>query len=365
MKAVVLVGGEGTRLRPVTLTTPKPLLPIANQAFIERQLEWLAGHGVDDVVLSLGFLSDAFERHFPEGSYGGVTLHYKVEDEPLGTAGAIRYAAEGIDERFIVCNGDVLTSLDLTAMVAFHDQRKAETSISLYEVDDPSAFGVVPTRDDGRVIAFVEKPPAALAPTKWINAGTYILEPSFLDRIPPRLNVSVERETFPRMLESDGALFGYKSDTYWLDIGTPQKYLEAQADVLAGKVGLPPTDGAEEHGRGVWVDGTANFAAATMTAPAYLGEDAVVSEGSVVARSVLGPGAQVGRNCRIEGSVLLAGARVGDDVVVRDAVVGPSAVVERGAVLTDLTLIGTDANVPAGARLSGAKVASAPMGDDR
>ncbi len=363
MKAVVLVGGEGTRLRPLTLTTPKPLLPIVNQAFIERQLVWLAHHGVDEVVLSLGYRADAFEKHFPDGRFGGARLHYKIEDEPLGTAGAIKYAAEGIDERFIVCNGDVLTALDLSAMVAFHDARGAEATISLYEVDDPSAFGVVPTRDDGRVIAFVEKPPADRAPTKWINAGTYILEPSFLDRVPPRLHVSVERETFPRMLESHGALYGYKSDTYWLDIGTPQKYLEAQADVLAGRVGLPPTAAAHERGPGVWVEPGVADDGATIDAPSYLGEDASIGAGTVVTRGVIGPGARVGRHCRVERALLLAGAQIGDGAVVRDSVVGPHAVVAAGAVLTDYTLIGADAQVPAGARLSGAKVASAPMGE--
>ncbi|MCU1428892.1 MAG: Nucleoside-diphosphate-sugar pyrophosphorylase family protein [Actinomycetia bacterium] len=363
MKAVVLVGGEGTRLRPVTLTTPKPLLPIANQAFLERQLRWLARHGVDEVVLSLGYRADAFEKHFPDGRFDDVRLHYKVEDEPLGTAGAIKFAADGIDERFVVWNGDVLTALDLTAMVAFHDARRAEATISLYEVEDPSAFGVVPTRDDGRVIAFVEKPPADRAPTKWINAGTYILEPGFLDRIPARLNVSVERETFPRMLESDGALFGYKSDTYWLDIGTPQKYLDAQADVLAGHVGLPPTAEAKEHAPGVWVQGHPVFDGAAVEGPALLGDGSVLAPGSIVAQSVIGPAVHVGRDCRIERSVLLADARLGDGVVVTDAVVGPSASVGAGAVLSDLTLIGADAHVAAGARLSGARVASNPMGE--
>ena len=155
MKAVVLVGGEGTRLRPLTLTTPKPLLPIANQPHLERQLGWLAEHGVDEVVLSMGYLPDAFHAHFARDGaghdvFGGVTIRYAVEDEPLGTAGAIRFAADGIDERFVVCNGDVLTDLDLGAMVAFHDERGAEATISLTQVEDPSAFGVVPTRADGR-----------------------------------------------------------------------------------------------------------------------------------------------------------------------------------------------------------------------
>ena len=217
MKAVVLVGGEGTRLRPLTFTTPKPLLSIANQPHLERQLAWLASHGVDEVVLSMGYLPDAFHRHFASDDsghdvFGDVVLRYAVESEPLGTAGAIRFAAEGIEERIIVCNGDVLTSLDLDAMVRFHDERGAEATISLTQVEDPSAFGVVPTQADGSVIAFVEKPAPGKAPSNWINAGTYVLEPAFLRRIPPRLNVSVERETFPRMLAQPGLLLGYRSE---------------------------------------------------------------------------------------------------------------------------------------------------------
>ena len=164
VKAVVLVGGEGTRLRPLTYATPKPLLPIVNQAFLERQLTWLAQHGVDEVVLSLGYLPDAFEAHFPDGRFGDLKLRYAVEDHPLGTAGAIRFAARGIEERIIVCNGDVLTTLDLDALVAFHDARGGEATIHLTRVADPSAFGVVPTRDDGEVVAFVEKPPKGRGP---------------------------------------------------------------------------------------------------------------------------------------------------------------------------------------------------------
>src|SRR6202140_2044698 len=257
MKAVVLVGGEGSRLRPLTFTTPKPLLPIANQPFLERQLVWLADHGVDEVVLSMGYLPDAFHEHFRDESgadtFRGMRLRYAVEDEPLGTAGAIRFAAAGIDERFVVCNGDVLTGLDLSAMVKFHDEREAEVTIALTRVEDPSAFGVVPTASDGGVIAFVEKPAPGSAPSDWINAGTYVLEPSFLYRIPPRLNVSVERETFPRMLAEPGFLFGYKSDAYWLDIGTPEKYLQAHADALAGRLSNPPAPGAREIASGVWM----------------------------------------------------------------------------------------------------------------
>ncbi|MET0894902.1 MAG: nucleotidyltransferase family protein, partial [Acidimicrobiia bacterium] len=177
MKAVVLVGGAGTRLRPLTYDVPKPLLPIANRAFLDRQLEWLAAHGIDEVVLSLGYLPDAFEAHF--AAHGApMKIRFAVEDEPLGTAGAIRFAADGIDERVLVCNGDVLTGLDVAALVRFHEERGAEATIALTRVDDPSAFGVVPTRGDGEVVAFVEKPAPGKAPTNWINAGTYVLEPA-------------------------------------------------------------------------------------------------------------------------------------------------------------------------------------------
>jgi mannose-1-phosphate guanylyltransferase len=335
MKAVVLVGGEGTRLRPLTLTTPKPLLPIANQPFIERQLAWLARHGIDEVVLSLGYRADAFERHFPEGRFGSVRLHYKVEDDPLGTAGAIKYAAEGIDERFVVCNGDVLTSLDLAAMVAFHDERGAEATISLSEVEDPSAFGVVPTRPDGQVIAFVEKPRRENAPSRWINAGTYVLEPRFLDRIPPRLNVSIERETFPRMLEQPGALYAFRSDAYWLDIGTPEKYVQANVDVLEGRLeGVGPR-------AGVLAGGETLVPETAMVKLSALGDGVVVGEAASVARSVVMDGAQIGKGARLESSI-----------------VGPDAVVEAGAVLSDYTIVGAHSVVPAGSRLSAAKVAA-------
>src|SRR6476660_6821048 len=299
MKAIVLVGGEGTRLRPLTYTTPKPLLPIANQPFLERQLAWLSRHGVDEAVLSLGYLPDAFEAHFPEGRFGDLKLRYAVEDHPLGTAGAIRFAARGIDERIVVCNGDVLTTLDLDALVAFHDERCAEASIYLTQVADPSAFGVVPTRDDGEVVAFVEKPPKGVAPTNWINGGTYVLEPSLLERIPERLTVSIERETFPRMLEKPSRLYAMASDAYWIDIGTPEKYLQAHADVLAGALGRERAPGARENGPGIWVQGNAHVdAEARVEAPVLLGDGARVEAGARVAGSVVGAGATVGAGAR-------------------------------------------------------------------
>jgi mannose-1-phosphate guanylyltransferase len=362
MKAVVLVGGEGTRLRPLTLSTPKPLLPIANQAFLERQLGWLAGYGVDEVVLSMGYLPDAFHSQFAhdhagEDVFGDIKVRYAVEDEPLGTAGAIRFAAEGMSERFIVCNGDVLTDLDLSEMVRFHDERDAQATISLTQVEDPSAFGVVPTRADGQVIAFVEKPAPGKAPSNWINAGTYVLEPAFLERIPPRLNVSIERETFPRMLDEPRGLYGYAADGYWLDIGTPEKYLQAHADVLGGRLGLPPAPGAREQAAGVWVQGQVHIdAGARVEAPVLLGDGSRVDAGATVSASVLGAGAVVEPGAQIDRSVLHARVRVGPDADVLDSVVGQDAHVEADVSLREQTIVGAGVTVPAATRITAGRV---------
>lgn len=331
MKAIVLVGGEGTRLRPLTYATPKPLLPIANVAFLERQLEWLGRFGVDEVVLSLGYLPDAFVAHFPEERFGDVKLRFVVEHEPLGTAGGIRFAAEGIEERVVVCNGDVLTSLDLAALLEFHEEHRAEATIALTRVEDPSAFGVVPTRDDGEVVAFVEKPPRDQAPTDWINAGTYVLEPSVLHAIPPRLNVSIERETFPRMLERPGRLYAMPSDAYWIDIGTPTKLLQAHRDVVGGATGLPPAPGAVERARGVWVQpGAVVDPEARLVGPVLVGADAQVEAGVTVRDAYLGARVRIGAGAAVEHAVLFEGTVVPNGAVVADRAVQGSTVLAFG-----------------------------------
>jgi NDP-sugar pyrophosphorylase family protein len=357
MKAVVLVGGEGTRLRPLTYTTPKSLLPIANQPFLERQLAWLETHGVDEVVLSLGYLPDAFKHHFPDDRYGGVRLSYVVEGKPLGTAGGIRFAAEGIDDRFVVCNGDVLTDFDLAAMIRFHETSGAQATIALTQVDDPSAFGVVPTRPDGEVVGFIEKPPRDLAPTNWINAGIYVLEPTLLGRIPARVNVSIERETFPRMVETRGSLFAFRGEGYWLDMGTPEKYLQAHADALAGHLGPEPAPGAVEGPERIWRQGEAGIDPdAGLRAPVLIGAEARIAAGATVADSVVGPGVHIGAGARVERSVLLAGSEVGELAVVTDSVLGPEAILKPEAALTDLTLVGAGMCIAAGTRISRGRV---------
>ena len=359
MKAVVLVGGEGTRLRPLTFTTPKPLLPIAGTPFLERQLRWLARHGVTDVVLSLGYLPDAFLAHFIDSTFGGLRLQYAVEEEPLGTAGAIRFAAEvaGIDERFIVCNGDVLTTLDLDAFTAFHAARGAAASIHLIEVEDPSAFGVVPTHPDGKVKAFVEKPPRDQAPTNFINAGTYVLEPSVLERIPPQLSVSIEHEIFPRLVEEEGTVFALASNDYWIDIGTPQKYVAAHVDVVGGALGEPPVADAHEATPGVWIDGVPDLAPdAVLEAPTLVLDGATVEAGARVSASTLGARAHVGAGAVLDHAVLLDGARVEAGALVRESVVGPEAIIGQDAKVTDHSIVGAGATVQSGTSLAAGRV---------
>lgn len=356
MQAVVLVGGEGTRLRPLTLSMPKQMLPIAELPMIERVLGQLARHGVDEAVLSLGYMPDAFMRAYPEGVAAGVHLSYAVEPEPLDTAGAVRFAARhaSVDATFVVVNGDVLTDMDLGALVAFHRDRGAEGTIGLHPVEDPSRFGVVPTDEHGNVVAFVEKPPPGEEPTNLINAGMYVLEPSVLDRIDGTRRVSIEREVFPAMAD-DGVLFARADAAYWLDTGTPAAYLAAHWDLLEGRRIGPPLDGAREIAPHVWVLGEPEIAG-DVRAPALVGDRARVDERAAVEHAVVGAGCVVGAGASVSGSVLLPGARVGPGARVEGSVVGPGADVGEGCVVCGLSVLGAGVQVPPGARLDGARV---------
>jgi mannose-1-phosphate guanylyltransferase len=304
------------------------MLPVGNRPMLERVVAHLAQHGVDRVVLSLGYRPDAFREAYPDGTCAGVELHYAVEPEPRDTAGAIRFAADdaGIDERFLVVNGDVLTDLDVTDLVARHEAAGAEATLALHRVEDPSAFGVVPTEADGRVIAFIEKPPRSEAPTDLINAGTYVLEPSVVGRIEPDLPVNVERVTFPA-IAADGALYAFDGDTYWIDAGTPASLLEANLDLLTGARGVPE--------RGVHPDARV---AGTVTA-SWLGSGVVVAEDAEVTSSLVLPGATIRRGA-----------------VVRDAIIGPRAEVGEGATVEAGSVLGDDVQVAPGDTLRAARV---------
>ncbi|HEX2047734.1 MAG TPA: NDP-sugar synthase [Acidimicrobiales bacterium] len=356
MRAVVLVGGAGTRLRPLTLTVPKQVLPIVGVPMIERVLAYLEPHGVDQVVLSLGYLHEAFTDLFPEGRAGNVRLTYAVEPEPLDTAGAVRFAARaaGIDERFLVVNGDILTDLDVSAMVDFHVQRGAEGTISLAKVSDPSAFGLVPIDREGKVVAFVEKPaPGAVGPSL-VNAGTYVLEPAVLDHIPEGRRVSIEREVFPA-LAAAGSLYGFDSPDYWTDTGKPFEYLEANLDLVYGRRVGPPAPGARAGHHGVWTVGEADVGDGVQ-GPAVVGAGASVAAGAVVAGSVVGARSRIASGARVVESVLLPEVVVGDRAVVDRSILGPGVRVGEGAEVSGLSVLGADYQVEPGARLHGARL---------
>jgi mannose-1-phosphate guanylyltransferase len=356
VRAVVLVGGEGTRLRPLTYTTPKQLLPVVEVPMLERVLAHLAGHGVDEAILSIGYRPDAFRSAYPDATAAGVELSYAVEPEPLDTAGAIRFAAEhaGVSETFLVVNGDVLTDLDVSALVAFHRSHGAQGTINLTAVDDPSRFGVVPTDADGRVLAFVEKPPPGEAPTNLINAGTYVLEPEVLARIPTGRRVSIERETFPA-LAADGALYASASDAYWLDTGTPVAYLQAHADLLDGTRPGPPAPGATERAERTWVL-DAPAIDGDVVGPSLVGRAASVEGGATVRASVVGADCVIGAGALVDSSVLLAGARVGAGASVSGSIIGPGAVLGEGAVVEALSVLGAGAQLAAGTKVVDARI---------
>ena len=323
MRAVVLVGGFGTRLRPLTLTVPKPMLPIGHVPMIARLVDRLGRGGVTEVVLALGFRPEPFVDAFPDGRCGDVALTYAVEPEPLDTAGAIKFAAEfaGIDDTFVVANGDVMTDLDVAALVAAHRSFGAEATLHLIGVDDPSAFGVVDLADDGSVRAFVEKPAPGTEPSNLINAGTYVFEPSVLARIPPATKVSVERDTFPRVV-ADGAMFGVATDDYWIDAGVPSLYRSANLDLLDGKRRSERCDA---------VAPTAEVADEAVIGHSIVGDRVRVAAGARVTDSVLLPGATIEAGAVVERSLVMGS--VGPNAVVRDAMVGADGSVAAGDTL--------------------------------
>jgi len=324
MRAVVLVGGFGTRLRPLTSSIPKPMLPVGHVPIIERLVTNLGRSGVTEVTLALGFKPEPFVAAFPDGECAGVAMRYAVEPEPLDTAGAIRFAADfaGIDETFVVANGDILTDLDVSHLVQFHREHGAEATIHLIGVPDPSAFGVVALDDAGRVERFVEKPAPGTAPSNLINAGTYVLEPSVLQRIPTGQKVSIERATFP-LVAAAGGLFAMATEDYWLDTGRPELYLQANLDLL---------DHLRRHDHCVPVH-----------------EAAGIDPAAVVVRSVIGPHTTVGA-AEIRNSVLLPGAVVEDGAVVTDSVV--MGRVGTGAQVHN-SVLGADGVVAPGEHVSG------------
>lgn len=320
MHAVVLVGGFGTRLRPLTYTVPKPLLPIGDRPMLEHLLERLARGGVTDAVLALGFKPDPFFAAFPGDRCAGVNLTYAVEDSPLDTAGAIGFAARraGIDSTFVVANGDVMTSLDVSSLIDFHRRSGGEATISLTPVDDPSQFGIVETEPNGLVKRFVEKPSPGETTSNFASAGTYVMEPRSLERMPDGQKLSIERVVFPAIV-NEGALFAMATNDYWIDAGRPDTYLDANIHLVRSGLASPTHESAVV-GEDVEVT------------DAVVGARAQVGRGASLRRSVILPGSTIGRDAIVSGSLVMG--VVGDGAVVIDSVIGKDGVVEAGETIS-------------------------------
>ncbi|MFE9401790.1 sugar phosphate nucleotidyltransferase [Streptomyces sp. NPDC006530] len=341
-EAILLVGGKGTRLRPLTVNTPKPMVPAAGVPFLTHQLARARAAGVDHIVLATSYLAEVFEPYFGDGSALGLSLEYVTEDEPLGTGGAIRNVASrlrsGPDEPVLIFNGDILTGLDIRALVDTHDASGADVSLHLTRVDDPRAFGLVPTDETGRVTAFLEKPqtPEEIV-TDQINAGAYVFRRSVIDEIPRGRPVSVERETFPGLLARGAHLQGMVDSTYWLDLGTPQAFVRGSADLVLGRAPSPAVPG--------------RCGDRLVLPTARIAPDAKLTGGTVVGR-----GAVVGEGARIVGSTILSDAVVDPGAVITDSLVGVGAhigarTVLEGAVVGDGAVVGPDNELRAGARV--------------
>jgi mannose-1-phosphate guanylyltransferase len=348
MQALILAGGEGTRLRPLTSTIPKPVVPLAGRPFIVYMLEWLRSHGVDEVILACGFMAHDVRAVLGDGAEVGLRLLYVQEPRPLGTGGALMFAQDLLRERFLMLNGDILTDIDLGAQLAQHEATGARATLGLVEVADPSAYGLVRLAESRAVKAFLEKPGQltreasedGAAGRNLINAGVYVLERGVLEVVPAKGTASsIERDVFPRLVGQ--GLFGHPANGYWLDIGTPERYLRGTFDLLDGTVGSAErASGArgQEH----------------TVLPALIGPGATIAQGAVVGPyAVLGPGVAVGERSRIERAVILEHATVGPGASISDAIVGPRARVGGNCRLERDVVLGAGAVVEAGSVVAG------------
>jgi mannose-1-phosphate guanylyltransferase len=344
MKAILLAGGKGTRLRPLTVHTPKPIVPILNRPFLYYQIDLLRQiPEIDEVILSLNYQPRRIEEIFGEGEGLGIRVRYVVEPMPLGTGGAIRYAGDSLTESVVVFNGDVLTQVDLAAVLRLHRERKAKATIVLTPVDNPRAYGLVETDRAGNIQRFLEKPGEDEITCNTINAGIYVLEPETFDRIPKDTAWSIERSFFPSLIERGETFVAYVENGYWIDIGTPAKYMEVHHDIMDGRYSAPPFNGASA----AWISPDARVEEGVeVTGPCFIDEGAVVKKGArILPYSVIGRQTHVEEGAVVDGSIIWPNGWIGPDAHVKGSIlgrnchVGRSAVVESPVVLGDKTAI--------------------------
>ena len=342
-KAVILVGGQGTRLQPLTYYVPKPMVPVLNRPFLEHTIAYLKQFGVNDIILALSYLPEVIQNYFGNGSKFGVRMAYAIEVDPLGTAGAVKNAEQYLDGTFIVLNGDIFTELDIADMLAFHRRKRAKVTISLTRVDNPSAFGVVETDTDSRVRRFIEKPSPGTATTNWINAGIYILEPEVMERVPAHNHYMFEKGLFPLLLELNEPVYGYPFKGYWLDMGTVDKYLRLNCDLLLQATKSPLVQGlgrnevyfgdsvtihpsAKVQGPAVIGAGCKVDREARIKGPAVMGAGCHIGEKASIEKTVVWDGVKVGAGARLERCVVSSNVKIGDSEQVIECVITPDHV---------------------------------------
>ena len=361
-----MAGGRGTRLAPLTAARPKPMVPILNRPVVEHLIRLLASHGVDEVILTTHYLPGQFEEALGTGEALGVKLRYAVERSPLGTAGSVRSVARGLDGTFLVLSGDALTDICLSDAVGWHRERNAICTLVVTEVEDPSPYGIVETKEDGRIVRFLEKPKREQVFSRTVNTGIYVLEPRVLKEVPDGLPFDFSRDLFPRLLEQGAPLYAFRARGYWSDIGDCRQYIRAQIDALYQKVRLCAVP--EPAQAGVWIEhGAAVHPLAVIVPPVMIGAFAQVDAGARVGPAVvLGRGARVSSRAVVEGSVLWEDSHVADEAVVMGAAVGRGcrvgarARVMEGAVVGDCIRVPDGAVVRAGQRLPATLAAPRP-----
>ena len=343
MKAVILVGGQGTRLRPITYLNPKPMLPLMNRPFMYSFVNWLKSHGLTEIIFSTCYLPRIFSDYFDDGKKFGLNLTYVAEDNPLGTCGGVKNVEKYIGrERFMVFNGDILTSLDLTGMRKFHREKEADITISLTPVEDPSSYGLVPIDDNGRVIEFLEKPGTDQIVTNLINAGTYIIEPHMMDMAPGGERYSFERGLFPRALKEGCKVYGYVSGAYWLDVGTPEKYLSAHHDIALGKIKYeypyPELKNEIYLGKKVKYE-ESSF----QSGPLVVGDGTIIEKGASVAPlSVIGTNCRICSGAKISGAVIFNNCTIGKNCAITDSIISHNVKLEEEVHIGGLSVIGVN-----------------------
>ena len=341
MKAILLAGGKGTRLRPLTIHTPKPIVPIFGRPFLHYQIDLVRKlPEIDEVILSLNYQPRRIEEMFGHGDGLGVRISYVVEATPLGTGGAVKYAGGSLDETVVVFNGDVMTQVDLSAVLRLHRERKAKATIVLTPVANPSAYGLVETDADGNVRRFLEKPKPEEITCNTINAGIYVLEPETFDRIPKDTVWSIERSYFPSLVERREAFVAYVYDGYWIDIGAPDKYAQVHRDIMDHRFSAPPFEGTPLGFAMVSPEARVEDGA-RVDGPCFIDEGTVVKAGAHVAPySVIGRQCQIEEEARIEGSIVWANTRVGRDAVVRQSILGRQCHIGRNSILDGGIVLG-------------------------